>query len=35
VPQENVLFSGAIYENLAAANPNASFGDVIEKLPKR
>ena len=46
VPQETVLFSGTIYENLVAANPNASFGDVvqaariaeihdvIEKLPK-
>jgi subfamily B ATP-binding cassette protein HlyB/CyaB len=46
VPQETVLFSGTIYENLVAANPNAAFGDVvqacriaevhdvIEKLPK-
>jgi subfamily B ATP-binding cassette protein HlyB/CyaB len=46
VPQETVLFSGSIYENLLAANPNASFvdivqacriaeiHDVIEKLPK-
>jgi subfamily B ATP-binding cassette protein HlyB/CyaB len=46
VPQETVLFSGTIYENLLAANPNAAFGDVvnackiaeihdvIEKLPK-
>ena len=46
VPQETVLFSGTIYENLLAANPNASFADivqacriaeihdVIEKLPK-
>ena len=46
VPQETVLFSGTIYENLLAANPNASFDDVvqackiaeihdmIEKLPK-
>ena len=46
VPQETVLFSGTIYENLLAANPNAGFGDVvqackiaeihdvIEKLPK-
>ena len=46
VPQETVLFSGTIYENLLAANPNASFPDiiqackiaeihdVIEKLPK-
>jgi subfamily B ATP-binding cassette protein HlyB/CyaB len=46
VPQETVLFSGTIYENLLAANPNAAFGDVvnackiaeindvIDKLPK-
>jgi subfamily B ATP-binding cassette protein HlyB/CyaB len=46
VPQETVLFSGTLYENLLAANPNASFGDianacklaeihdVIERLPK-
>src|SRR5439155_2217927 len=46
VPQETVLFSGTIYENLVAANPNAAFADVvqacriaevhdvIEKLPK-
>jgi subfamily B ATP-binding cassette protein HlyB/CyaB len=46
VPQETVLFSGTIYENLIAANPNAAFGDVvnacriaevhevIEKLPR-
>jgi subfamily B ATP-binding cassette protein HlyB/CyaB len=46
VPQETYLFSGTIYENLLAANPNAAFGDVvnackvaeihefIEKLPK-
>jgi subfamily B ATP-binding cassette protein HlyB/CyaB len=46
VPQETVLFSGTIYENLLAANPNAAFNDVvtacrvaeihevIEKLPK-
>ncbi|MCC6211718.1 MAG: ATP-binding cassette domain-containing protein [Burkholderiales bacterium] len=46
VPQETVLFSGSIYENLLAANPNAAFGDIvqaakiaevhdtIEKLPK-
>jgi len=45
VPQDTVLFSGTIYENLIAANPNAAFGevvqackiaeihDVIEKLP--
>ncbi len=29
VPQETVLFSGTIYENLIAANPNAGFGDVV------
>jgi subfamily B ATP-binding cassette protein HlyB/CyaB len=46
VPQETNLFSGSIYENLIAANPNAGFPDVvqaakiaeihdvIEKLPK-
>jgi len=46
VPQETYLFSGSIYENLIAANPNAGFPDVvqaakiaeihdvIEKLPK-
>jgi subfamily B ATP-binding cassette protein HlyB/CyaB len=46
VPQETVLFSGTIYENLIAADPNAPFDDVvkackiaeihevIEKLPK-
>ena len=46
VPQETVLFSGTIYENLLAANPNAGFADAIkackiaeihdfvEKLPK-
>jgi subfamily B ATP-binding cassette protein HlyB/CyaB len=46
VPQETYLFSGTIYENLIAANPNAGFDDVvqacriaeihetIEKLPK-
>jgi subfamily B ATP-binding cassette protein HlyB/CyaB len=46
VPQETVLFSGTIYENLVSANPNATFADVvhacriaeihdtIEKLPK-
>jgi len=46
VPQETMLFSGTIYENLLMANPNASFADVvqaakiaevhevIEKLPK-
>ena len=46
VPQETMLFSGTVYENLIAANPNAGFDDavaackaaeihdVIEKLPK-
>jgi len=46
VPQETYLFSGSIYENLIAANPNATFDhvvqaakiaeihDTIEKLPK-
>jgi len=46
VPQETYLFSGSIYENLLAANPNATFGeaqqacriaeihDFIEKLPQ-
>ncbi|HEX7055170.1 MAG TPA: peptidase domain-containing ABC transporter [Burkholderiales bacterium] len=46
VPQETVLFSGTIYDNLVAANPNAGFDDavracrlaevhdVVEKLPR-
>jgi subfamily B ATP-binding cassette protein HlyB/CyaB len=46
VPQETYLFSGTIYENLIAANPNSSFEhavqackiaeihEFIEKLPK-
>ena len=29
VPQETVLFSGTLYENLIAANPHANFDDVI------
>jgi len=29
VPQETWLFSGTIYENLIAANPDASFDDVV------
>jgi subfamily B ATP-binding cassette protein HlyB/CyaB len=29
VPQETVLFSGTIYDNLILANPHASFDDVI------
>jgi subfamily B ATP-binding cassette protein HlyB/CyaB len=46
VPQETVLFSGTLYDNLIAANPHAGFDDVvracraaeihetIEKLPQ-
>lgn len=46
VPQETILFSGTLYENLILANPRASFEqvvqacqwaeihDTIEKLPK-
>ena len=46
VPQETVLFTGTIYDNLVVANPQASFEqvvqacrmaevhEVIEKLPK-
>lgn len=46
VPQETILFSGTVYENLLLANPQATFElvveackfaeihDVIEKLPK-
>ena len=30
VPQETFLFSGSIYENLLAANPNASFEEAVE-----
>jgi subfamily B ATP-binding cassette protein HlyB/CyaB len=30
VPQETYLFSGSIYENLIAANPNAGFDDVVQ-----
>ena len=30
VPQETVLFSGTIYENLLVANPNAGFNDVVQ-----
>ncbi|MBK1680396.1 peptidase domain-containing ABC transporter [Rhodocyclus tenuis] len=29
VPQETVLFSGTVYENLAMAHPHASFEEVI------
>lgn len=46
VPQETILFSGTVYENLISAHPHASFDqvtnacqvaeihDVIERLPK-
>lgn len=30
VPQETVLFSGTIYDNLVLANPHASFEDVVQ-----
>jgi ATP-binding cassette, subfamily B, bacterial HlyB/CyaB len=30
VPQETVLFSGTIYENLTLANPHASFAQVVQ-----
>ena len=30
VPQETVLFSGTIYDNLLAANPAASFDQVVQ-----
>lgn len=30
VPQETVLFSGTIYENLVLANPNAGFDQVVQ-----
>jgi subfamily B ATP-binding cassette protein HlyB/CyaB len=30
VPQETVLFSGTIYNNLVLANPHASFAQIIE-----
>jgi subfamily B ATP-binding cassette protein HlyB/CyaB len=29
VPQETTLFSGTIYQNLAYANPNASFEEIV------
>jgi subfamily B ATP-binding cassette protein HlyB/CyaB len=29
VPQETVLFSGSLYDNLLIANPHASFDDVV------
>jgi subfamily B ATP-binding cassette protein HlyB/CyaB len=34
VPQETVLFSGTIYENLIMANPHARFEEVIEACRK-
>jgi subfamily B ATP-binding cassette protein HlyB/CyaB len=30
VPQETVLFSGTVYDNLLAANPHASFEQVVQ-----
>jgi ATP-binding cassette, subfamily B, bacterial HlyB/CyaB len=30
VPQETMLFSGTLYDNLILANPHASFADVIQ-----
>lgn len=30
VPQETVLFSGTIYDNLAMANPQASFEQIVQ-----
>lgn len=30
VPQDTVLFSGAIYENLVMANPHATFDEVVK-----
>ena len=30
VPQETVIFSGTIYDNLALANPHASFEQIIQ-----
>ncbi len=29
VPQQTVLFSGSVYDNLIAANPHAGFDDVV------
>ena len=36
VPQETVLFSGTIYDNLMMANPHATFDQVVQpaKWPK-
>ncbi len=30
VPQETVLFSGSVYENLLSANPYATFGQIVQ-----
>ena len=30
VPQDTVLFSGTIYDNLALANPHAAFEDIVQ-----
>ena len=30
VPQETILFSGTLYENLILANPHATFGQVVQ-----
>jgi subfamily B ATP-binding cassette protein HlyB/CyaB len=30
VPQETVLFSGTIYDNLVLANPHATFDQIIQ-----
>lgn len=30
VPQETILFSGTLYDNLVLANPHANFDDVIQ-----
>jgi len=30
VPQDTVLFSGTIYDNLALANPHAAFADIVQ-----
>jgi ABC-type bacteriocin/lantibiotic exporter with double-glycine peptidase domain len=28
-----ILFSGTVYENVTATNPNASFDDVVQAAP--
>jgi subfamily B ATP-binding cassette protein HlyB/CyaB len=33
VPQETVLFSGTILDNLVLANPHATFERVVQHLP--